>query len=344
MPHPPVIYPVHAYTDRVTEKGRAALFLALLSPMVAELLSGSAPPLEFFSVPGLLLLVPMYGGGALLVRELTVRWDKGWATIIILGAAYGIIEEGIAVKSFFDPGWADLGTLGEYGRVFEVNWVWSVWLTIYHSMISISLPILLLGLWSPHLKRDRILTDRQLRAVVLIFTANIAASAILFVFVQDYVPPPVQYVCCFIAVYLLMELARRVPKDLVSARHPLPSWGPRKFMALGFLALTVSFVVASSAPEALPFLLVILVLLAIGAGTLLLLQHRLGAADNAVHKAYFSVGLMLLFIVLGPVHEVYDGMLGMSVVSLAFALFSVQLVRRAKSSGPRGRGAAQADA
>ncbi len=85
----------------MTEKGKAAWFLALLSPIMAEMLSGSSPPLEFFAGLGFVFLIPLYGGGALLVRELTIRWDKGWATVIALGAAYGIIEEGIAVKSFF---------------------------------------------------------------------------------------------------------------------------------------------------------------------------------------------------------------------------------------------------
>lgn len=303
--------------------------------MVAELLSGSSPPVEFFSVFGILVLVPMYGGGALLVRELAIRWDKGWATIIILGAAYGIIEEGIAVKSFFDPEWVDLGALGEYGRLLDVNWVWSVWLTIFHSMISVSLPILMLGLWYPHLKGESILTKKRFNLVAYLFVIDISVCAVLFVFIQDYVPPPVQYACCFIVVYLLIVLARRVPRGLISARHPLPSWSPLRFLVLGFLTLTVSFIVASGAPEPLPFPMVILTLMAISAGCLLLLQHKLGGVDNSVHKAYFATGLIVFFILLGPIHEIYDGMLGMSVVSMAFAVFSIRLVSRARSHEPR---------
>ena len=325
------LYLIHTHTDLVTEKGKAAWFLALLSPIMAEMLSGSSPPLEFIFGFGFLFLIPMYGGGALLVRELTVRWDKGWATVIILGAAYGIIEEGIAVKSFFDPAWVDLGALGEYGRLFEVNWVWSVWLTIFHSMISISLPILMLGLWYPRLRNESILTKGQFKLVGYLFVIDIAFCAFLFVSIQDYVPPLIQYSLCFVIVYLLIQLARRVPKDIVSARHHMPSWGPMKFLALGFLTLTGSFIFASSAPEPLPFPLAILVLMVMSAGSLLLLQHKLGATGNSVHKAYFAVGVILLFILLGPIHEVFNGMLGMSVVSIGFAVFSLMLIGRARS-------------
>src|SRR5256886_9423358 len=80
----------------------------------------------------------------LVMRETAVRWKTGWPSILLLGAAYGIIEEGLAVKSFFDPTWMDLGTLGVYGRWLAVNWVWAAWLTIYHAAVSIALPIFLL--------------------------------------------------------------------------------------------------------------------------------------------------------------------------------------------------------
>ena len=95
--------------------------LFFLAPVIAELLSGSAPPAEFFRPIGLAVLTILYGGGAILVREITIRWKKGWISLLVLGAAYGIIEEGLMVKSFFDPNWTDLGILGTYGRWLGVN-------------------------------------------------------------------------------------------------------------------------------------------------------------------------------------------------------------------------------
>jgi hypothetical protein len=129
-----------------------AIVLFLLAPVCGELLSSSAPPLEFFNPLTFATLCLLYGGGAVLVRELAFRWRKGWVSILILGAAYGVIEEGLMVKSFFDPNWMDIGILGSYGRWLGVNWVWTVELTIYHAVISIGIPILITTLLFPERK------------------------------------------------------------------------------------------------------------------------------------------------------------------------------------------------
>jgi len=70
-----------------------ALVLFFLAPAIAELLSGSAPPSEFFNPISFILLASLYGSGALIVRELKVRWNKGYVSMFVLGAAYGIIGE-----------------------------------------------------------------------------------------------------------------------------------------------------------------------------------------------------------------------------------------------------------
>ena len=93
--------------------------LVILSPLIAELLSGSAPPLEFFNPISFFVLLGMYGCGVLIIREYSIKFDIGFVCIIILGIAYGVIEEGLAVKSFFDPEWMDLGILGV---LWKMDW------------------------------------------------------------------------------------------------------------------------------------------------------------------------------------------------------------------------------
>ena len=132
-----------------------ALTLLLLAPFLGEVLSGSSPPAEFFHPPVFLLLVGLYGCGALLVRELALAWGHGWISILLLGMAYGIYEEGLLVRSFFDPAWMDLGILGNYGRWLGVNWIWSIALTWFHAVVSISIPILLVGLLFPQYSTQR---------------------------------------------------------------------------------------------------------------------------------------------------------------------------------------------
>ncbi len=312
-----------------SDKGRAVWFLALLSPITAELLSGSSPPFEFFSPFGFLLLFGMYGAGVLLIRELTVIWRKGWATTIMLGFAYAIVEEGIAVKSFFDPGWADLGTLSEFGRFAEVNWIWAVWLSIFHSMISICLPILIFNLWYPHLRQERILVQRRFKLVGAIYLIDIAFAAVAFVSIQDYYPPPLQYIASILITIVFVLIARELPIDLVSARHELPTWKPSRFIAFGFTLISLDFVIASAVLSALPAIVTIVTLLMVNAAALLLLEHRLGRCQNSLHKANLALGLVLFFIVLAPIHEV-EGMAGMSVVGACYLIFMVVLIKKAR--------------
>ena len=68
-----------------------AVVLFFLSPAIGELLSTSSPPAEFFNPFTLLLQASLYGSGALLVRELAHRWGKGWPSVLLLGAAYGVV-------------------------------------------------------------------------------------------------------------------------------------------------------------------------------------------------------------------------------------------------------------
>ena len=309
----------------MSDKGKAVWFLALLSPIIAELMSGSSPPIEFFNPIMFIGLLGMYGAGVLLVRELTVKWDKGWATVIILGAAYAIIEEGLAVKSFFDPGWSDLGDLGTYGRYWSVNWVWAAWLIVFHSAVSISLPILIFGLVYPEFKRSRILSNEQLRMVKVLFAADIAIFAVLFLF--NYVPPGVQYYLAIAAVLLLFLAAKEAPANLVSARHDLPSWKPWRFYFLGLLMISGSFLISgASFTRQIHPIGTILLILAVSAVTLLLLQHKMGRMNNEPHKASFAAGLMTMLVFFGIALET-QGVLGMSLVSLLAVIFIFDLNR-----------------
>jgi hypothetical protein len=67
-----------------------ALVLFLLAPLIAEVLFGATP---ITRIGALIPVVPLYGGGALLIRELARRRGGGWARIALLGAAYAIVEE-----------------------------------------------------------------------------------------------------------------------------------------------------------------------------------------------------------------------------------------------------------
>ncbi len=118
--------------------------LVVLAPVLAELLWGSTTISQAFL---LIAELPMYGGGALLIRELVCRSGRGWGSILLLGAAYGIVEEGLALQSFFNPTLYGASYWGAH--ILGINGVYTVWAIGYHAVWSIAIPILLTELLFP---------------------------------------------------------------------------------------------------------------------------------------------------------------------------------------------------
>ena len=75
------------------------LVLVVIAPVVAELLYGTVAITQIVAV---LFVLPIYGAGALLIREVVRRSGRGWGSILLLGGAYGIFEEGLVLQSFFN--------------------------------------------------------------------------------------------------------------------------------------------------------------------------------------------------------------------------------------------------
>src|SRR6185369_6232804 len=120
------------------------LVLAVLAVVVPEILFGSTPLTELGRI---LVTMPIYAGGAVLIRELARRRRVGWPQIAMLGAAYGLIEEGLVLGSIFSPNLFNAALVG--GRLFGVNWTWTEWTLGYHAVWSVSIPILLAELLFP---------------------------------------------------------------------------------------------------------------------------------------------------------------------------------------------------
>jgi hypothetical protein len=118
-----------------------ALVLVVLAPLVGEFL------LADFTIRNLALLLallPLYGGGALLVREVTRRSGRGWPTMLLLALAYALVEEVFLTQSLFNPDYAhkrllDYGYLPALGT--SLNWTFFV-LSI-HVVWSVATPILI---------------------------------------------------------------------------------------------------------------------------------------------------------------------------------------------------------
>jgi hypothetical protein len=318
------------------------LVLVLLAPVIGELLSGATYPSRFFSPPGIVVLTILYGGGALLVREMTIRWGKGWWSLLLLGAAYGIIEEGLMAKSFFDPLWQDVGVLGYYGRWAGVSWIWSFELTLYHAFISIAIPILLAELIFPARRREKWLPNWALALVAVYFTANVIFGNI---FLTEYQPGIPHYLVTLAVIAGLVLLAWRLPRRPFPARD-ISVRGPWLFWLLGFLAMAAFMVIFWVFPDfnVLPLVPGVMGLMLVsGGGWLVMRLSGNGAAWSDVHKLALAAGPLSIYILMTPIQEFASGRpgeaAGMTFVGIGMAIFLIWLFRQTyKQTGIPGRG------
>lgn len=114
------------------------LTLALSSIIFAEVLSTSTPLWDLLNPVSLTLLLGLYGSGVILAREYSVAKRWTYAGLFAVGMAYGVLEEGVAVKTFFDT-----DPKKAFGRLFGVNWHWAYYITLYHAVWSIVAPVAL---------------------------------------------------------------------------------------------------------------------------------------------------------------------------------------------------------
>lgn len=103
-----------------------ALAALLLAPVLGEWLSTASPPLNMLWPPAFVLLVSLYGCGALLCREIARRNGLGLRGLCLLAAAYAVFEEALVDRFWFHPRPADEGGLGRRSSRSRPD-SWSSW-------------------------------------------------------------------------------------------------------------------------------------------------------------------------------------------------------------------------
>lgn len=157
------------------------LLLIFLSPVVAELFSGSSPFMKFFSPPMFLVFLGFYGLGCLLIREIAAHKGLNYASVLLLGAAFGVLEEGIILKSWFDPTWMGAQITSQVLRVYGISVLQPFANVVYHAVVSIAAPIVLVNSVT---SKEAWLTKEKMIPVFVIFV--ISAVVLLFTFNYDY--------------------------------------------------------------------------------------------------------------------------------------------------------------
>ena len=148
---------------------RIIVFLAVLTPCV-EFLTGSTSAIGVLTNPVsalvfVVITAPGYILPVLLIRDALVVWNKGGPSLLTLGIAYGAVNEGLLAKTYFsvNPLSPMLGPGGGVGRWIGVNWPWVTEITLFHMVVSISVPVTLAFLLFPESRQVRFLSRRTIR-------------------------------------------------------------------------------------------------------------------------------------------------------------------------------------
>ncbi|MCE0762282.1 hypothetical protein LWC35_05060 [Pseudonocardia kujensis] len=172
----------------------------------------------------ILLWMPIYGAGALLIREVVLRRGRGWPSILLLAIAYEIVEDGIGLQALSSPRLYDAASWG--ARILGINAPYWEANALYHAVFTVSVPIALTDLLFPA-HRARPYLGRTGTAVA-------AVMAVLGVAVLRLTVPPSQdpgyqaplpvVLGCLVLVLALVALALRVlpPTHTAPAKPAAP--------------------------------------------------------------------------------------------------------------------------
>ena len=196
-----------------------ALGLFVLAPLVGEFLLGNLPITWLWT---LLTLAPLYGGGALLIRETARKFGLGWPSMLLLGLAYAIVEEAFVTQSLFNDNYLGLRLL-DYGYLptLGIGAWWTVFVLALHTIWSTAVPIALVESMATYSRRSPWLGRTSVTLTAIVFLMGCVATAQFQPATEDRASIP-QLVSSGIIVATLVIIAvmtgRRRPEQSASRR------------------------------------------------------------------------------------------------------------------------------
>ncbi|MGA3344887.1 MAG: hypothetical protein ABSC76_08465 [Terracidiphilus sp.] len=227
----------------------AVIALLFVAPLVAEYLLGDLP-LKLLTA--LIVLAPAYGGGAVLIRDTARRAGRGWPTMLMLGAAYTLIGEGLVSQSLFNPDYmkkhwhllypAYIPSLGIGG------W-WTVFMFNLHTFWSMGVSIALVEALFPVEAEAPWLGPVGDSVVALVFVLGSAASFGIGFKQNQFVASHAQLVGAALLSALLMVCAFLIP----ARRSPMAGgMAPSPWIPSPWVTGAVAFLLGMAALHAPP--------------------------------------------------------------------------------------------
>lgn len=291
----------------------AALTLYFLSPLIAEVMSGSTPPLLFVQPFGFIFTPLLYGSSAILIHEVVVRQRLGWGNVLLLGAAFGVFQEALVVQTWFTymaPS-SPAHMTGAYGVLWGISWNWAFSLTVYHAIISIVLPLILIDLFFPRRARRPWLGPRRIVALSLwlVIPCGLLAYGVAFTqFAKEgyHGPPLFSYLATVAITIALIALGVFVrfpaPRATPTRRAPRPAVIGWACFGLTVLFFAVSLILPSTPLPAVGTLAIQAAIFGFSLWRIQSWSARLGW--GARHRLAIVAGVVAYFVFLwGPLIE-----------------------------------------
>jgi len=267
-----------------------AIGLFFVAPLVAEFLLGDLP---IKMLGTLVILAPMYGGGALLIREVARRTGRGWPTIFVLAFAYAVFEEAFTTQTLFNPNYLRLNLhLLEpaYIPALGIGIWWTIFVLTLHTVWSISVSIGLVEALVPDGATTPWVGSIGLTVTGILFVLAAIASTRFEIKQDHFVASPAQFVTAAVVCVLAIIAAFLLPSR---STPRISGWVPNPWL-VGTIALAAGsiFLVVPKAWAWLAVAIYVLMDLAL-IGAVFVWSHREGW--NAKHRLALAGGAALAY-------------------------------------------------
>ena len=293
-------YPEDPHTEHAGMMTRRlpALCLFLLAPLIGELLLGNLPLTSLDTLAALPVLALLYGAGAIVIREITVRTGRSWPTILILAVAYGVLEEGLITQSLFNPSYNGL-SLNAYGQFAGLGVPWALFVITIHSVWSIVAPSILVESLFPAQVRKPWLRIPGLVVAIVLYLLGAAALMFGTIFKEGFIAEPAQLIGAAVVAAVLIVIGFTIrPTRERSHSRSRKTWPPMTLGISAFIAGSLFFalyhvgVTLRLLPPAVEILGTIAL---IGAVVIIVALNATRPGWHAEHRLALATGAVLVY-------------------------------------------------
>jgi hypothetical protein len=241
-----------------------AILLMLLAPLLTEVLPGAT---RFGAIwIALPTEIAVWGGGAVLIREMVRRRHLGWQSLLLLGVALAVAEECLIQQTSLAPLVIKLKGV-EYARAWGVNYVYLLWALAYESVLVVMVSVLLTELIFPGRREDGWLSKTGGVIIALFFALGCFVAwftwthiARVNVFHLSLYPPPLAAVLIAVAAIALLAFLALGPRGKAftpaRAKQPPSPWLVAlcgiAWSVLLFAMVVLAFGLSPQTPPAVP--------------------------------------------------------------------------------------------